>query len=322
MRCRTIGALIFSLITAVPSAVHSQGYPNKPIRAIIPFAAGTTSDISARQISAVAEKILGQPIVIDNRPGAGATIAASAVARSSPDGHTLLFGTAQMAAAMGLYKNLSPTLLDFAPVARLALTPTFLAVNASLPIKSVADLVEYARKRPDELTFASTGNGTASHLQGELLNATAGIRTRHIPYRSATQGVTDLATGTISLMFYTSLAFDPFVQTGQIRMLAITGDERFVGLPEIPTIEEAGIKGFVLGGTWVGLFAPAQTPKEIVDRLHSAFSAAMDDRHLVEILNKQGITKFTSTKAEFARFIPEEIARYKSIIDRSGARIE
>lgn len=322
MRYCVVSTFLICLIAAAPSPGYAQGYPSKPIRAVIPFAAGTTSDISARQISTVAEKLLGQPIVIDNRPGAGAAIAASAVARSSPDGYTLLFGTAQMAAAMSLYKNLTPTLVDFTPIARLALTPTFLAVNSAIPAKSVAEFVEYARARPDELTFASTGNGTASHLQGELLNTTAGIKARHIPYRSATQGVTDLATGTISLMFYTSLAFEPFVQTGQIRILAITGDERFIGLPHIPTMKEAGLKDFILGGTWVGLFAPAQTSQDIVDRLHSVFTAAMNDQRLLQILNKQGITKFTATRPEFDAFIPQEVARYKSIIDRSGARID
>lgn len=313
------GAFVFALGLNCATSL-AQDYPSKrPIRLIVPLSAGSPTDVTARQISSVVEKLINQSIVIENRVGGSSAIAAAALVQSAPDGYTLLFGSSQIAAAPSLIRDLAfNPQSDFAPIARLAIVPTFLAVNANLPIKSVADLVAYAKSRPDELTFASTGLGTSSHLQGSMLNTMAGIRTRHIPYRLASQAVTDVSTGEVSFMWFTYQAFDPFVQSGKIRVIAVNGDERLPTLPDIPTMNESGFKGFAPSGTWLGLLGPARLDPSIIQKLQEAFFSAMKDPALMNSFKQQHILPFLADSSSFSTFISAEVDRYKTIAKTVG----
>lgn len=313
-------ALLLCALGLSSEASIAQDYPAKrPIRLIVPLSAGSPTDITARQIAAVVEKLANQSIVIENRVGGSSSIAAAAITQSAPDGYTLLFASSQIAAAPSLIKDLSYNpRTDFTPIARLAITPTFLAVNANLPIKSIADLVSYAKAHPDALTFASTGYGTSSHLQGAMLNKMAGIKTRHIPYRLASQAISDLSTGEVSLMWFTYQAFEPFVISGKMRVIAVNGDKRLETLSTIPTISESGFEGFAPSGTWFGLLGPAQLDAGIARKLQDLFFAAMNDPTLASAFKKQHVVPFMADKATFSSFISEEIDRYRSIAEAAG----
>lgn len=298
----------------------AQDYPAKrPIRLIVPLSAGSPTDITARQIAAVVEKLAKQSIVIENRVGGGSSIAAAAIAQSPSDGYTLLFGSSQIAAAPSLIKDLSYNpRTDFTPIARLAITPTFLAVNAKLPIKSVADLISYAKTHPDALTYASTGYGTSSHLQGAMLSKMAGIKTRHVPYRLASQAISDVSTGEVSFMWFTYQAFEPFVMTGKMRVIAVNGEERLERLPNIPTIGESGFAGFAPSGTWFGLFGPTQLDPDITRKVQDLFFSAMKDPSLVSAFKQQYVVPFVADNEAFSSFISQEIDRYRSIAEAAG----
>lgn len=314
------GVLFAAVIASCASIGLAQDYPAKrAIRLIVPLSAGSPTDITARQVASVVEKIVNQSVVIENRVGGGSSIAAAAIAQSAPDGYTLLFGSSQIAAAPALLRDLpySPE-TDLTPIIRLAISPTFLAVNASLPIKSLADLIDYAKSHPEKLTFASTGQGTSSHLQGAMLSTMAGIQARHIPYRLASQALTDLATGEVSFMWFTYQAFEPFVLTAKMRVIAVNGDERLASLPDIPTMKELGFKDFAPSGTWYGLLGPARLDSRIVKTLHDAFRAAMNDPSLMSSFKQQHTLPFLADDKVFAAFITEEMSRYKSIIKAAG----
>ena len=313
-------ALLLIALMSCHGIVLAQDFPGKrPIRLIVPLSAGSPTDITARQISAVVEKIVKQSIVIENKVGGGSSLAAAAIAQSAPDGYTLLFGSSQIAAAPALIRDLpyNPE-TDFTPIIRLAITPTFLAVNSSLPITSLAELIDYAKSHPDELTFASTGQGTSSHLQGTMVSTMAGIKTRHIPYKLASQAVSDVATGEVSFMWFTYQAFEPFVLTGKMRVIAVNGDARLTALPNIPTMIEFGFKDFAPSGTWFGLLGPAHLDPGIVKTLHDAFLAAMKDPALMSSFERQNVLPFLADDKAFGAFVSDEIARYKSIVKTAG----
>jgi tripartite-type tricarboxylate transporter receptor subunit TctC len=315
-----IGAFILAAVASSCGSGLAQHYPSKhPIRLLVPLSAGSPTDIIARQISSVVEKLINQSIVIENKVGGGSSIAAAALIQSPADGYTLLFGSSQISAAPALIRDLTfNPQTDFTPILRLAVTPTFLAVNASLPITSIADLVAYAKSHPDILTFASTGQGTSSHLQGTMLSTLAEIKTRHIPYRLASQAVTDVATGEVSFMWFTYQAFEPFVQSGKIRVIAVNGDKRVATLPDIPTMRESGFKDFAPSGTWFGLFGPAGLDPRIAEKLQDVFSSAMKDPALISGFQQQHVLPFLADSKSFSVFISDEIARYKVIAESAG----
>jgi tripartite-type tricarboxylate transporter receptor subunit TctC len=258
-------------------AVVAADYPAKPIRLVVPFPAGGPVDITARTLAPRLGDALGQRIVIDNRGGAGGVLGSDIVAKSPADGHTLLLCTTGNAINVSLVPNLPYDIRkDFAPVSMVAIITSILVVHPSLPVKSVKDLIALAKAKPDALSYASTGNGAPTHLAGELFKSMAGVKILHIPYKGAAPAVVDLISGHVQLSFISAPGAMQHVQAGRLRVLAVTNSKRSLLLPEVPTISEAGLKGYESEG-WHGLFTPAGTPKPAVDRLYKEISTLLRD---------------------------------------------
>ncbi|MFC0386702.1 Bug family tripartite tricarboxylate transporter substrate binding protein [Muricoccus vinaceus] len=294
-------------------ALAQAPWPNRPIRLIVPFAAGTTTDILGRILAEALGKEAGQTVVVDNRAGAGGNVGAQAVARAAGDGYTLLLGTNGthgINASLFADQGFDP-IRDFTPIAPFVTTPTVLGVAPSLGVSSVTELVALAKRRP--LTFASAGNGTTGHLSQALLNLRAGLETEHVPYRNAGQGVTDLVAGRVDGMFYHPLGLKPQIDAGNLRALAVTSARRVTILPDVPTIQEAGLRDFVVEGRW-HLFGPAGLPAEIVARLNKATNALLADPASLANLRTQGVEPLGGTPEELAAMTRDEIAKWRPVV--------
>jgi tripartite-type tricarboxylate transporter receptor subunit TctC len=283
----TIATLLFC--SGIAAAAD---YPAKPIRLVVPFPAGGPVDITARTLSPRLGEVLGQRVLIDNRGGAGGVLGSDIVAKSPADGHTLLLCTTGNAINVSLVPNLPYDIRkDFAPVSMVAIITSILVVHPSLPAKSVKELIALAKAKPDALSYASTGNGAPTHLAGELFKSMAGVKMLHIPYKGAAPAVVDLISGHVQLSFISAPGAMPHVQGGRLRVLAVTNSKRSVLLPEIPTISEAGLKGYESEG-WHGLFTPAGTPKPVIDRLYKEISTLLRDQKISSLLAAGGAEKW------------------------------
>jgi tripartite-type tricarboxylate transporter receptor subunit TctC len=305
------------------SAATYAAYPDKPIRLIVPFPAGGATDFMARSLAQKLSERLGQPIVVDNRGGAGGTIGAEAVASAPPDGYTLLFSTmGVLAINPSLYDKLRyDPVKDFAPVSLTHATANLLVVHPSVPAKDVKELIALAKARPGTLTFGSSGNGTSSHLSGELFKSMAGIDITHVPYKGTGPALTDLLTGRISMMIDTVSVHVENVNAGKLRALGVTSAKRTPSLPNVPTIAEAGLPGFDVS-IWLGVLAPAKTPPDIVARLNSEIRKVMTEPEMKAQLVKAGIDPLTSTPDEFAATIKNDMAKWGKVVKASGARVD
>lgn len=308
---------------AAGAAPAATDYPLKPIRLVVPFPPGGGADALARLVMPRVAQALGQTIVIDNRPGAGGNVGAEAVAHAAPDGYTLLYGTnGTHAINAALYRSLPfDPQRDFAPVARLTEIATLLVVHPQLPVRDVAELIRHARAHPGQLNFASAGNGTTSHLAGEMLRAQAGIELVHVPYRGGAAAMTDLIAGQVQLMIDVMPNAWPQAQAGRVRALAVGGAQRFAGTPDIPTVAEAGLRGFD-ASAWDGLFAPAGTPEPIVARLNAAVRQALADPEVVQTLRARGAQPVPGTPEEFGRFVRASAAAWAAAVRAAGAKID
>jgi tripartite-type tricarboxylate transporter receptor subunit TctC len=309
--------ILFSIAT-----VHAQTYPARPVRLVIGFPPGGGVDINARLLAPRLAEYLGQPFVIDNRPGAGTNIANELVAKSAPDGYTLLFNTAALAINMSLYPKLPfDAQRDFVPVSMFSESPNVLVVPAIHPVKSVRELIAQAKAAPGKLNYSSAGVGTTQHLAAELLK----LRTRtfivHIPYRGSAPSLTALIAGEVELSFANVPAIHAHVQSGRLRALAVAAPKRDPQLPEVPTMKEAGVEGVEVA-VWYGLFAPAGTPREIVQQLAGAVQRATRDQATRKRLLEQGAEPIGSTPEQFAKLFREELARWAEVVKVSGARAE
>ncbi len=316
-------AVIFVFGACVACAALSQDYPSRPIRIIVPFPAGGTADLLARQIGQTMSEALQQQVVIENRAGAGGNIGADLAARSKPDGYTLLMGTVSTHA---INPNLYPNMpydaeKGFAPILLVATLPNLLVVHPSVPAKDVGELIALAKAKPGELAFASAGNGTTQHLSGELFKKLARVDMIHIPYKGSAPAVTDLVSGQVQVMFDNIPVSLPQVRAGKLRALAVTGLKRSPVLPDIPTISEAAIPGYNIT-SWFGLYAPAGTPPQIVARLNKEANRTLADKEFRQRLMDQGIEPAGGTSAHFAAFAHAESAKWSKIVKESGARID
>ena len=305
-------------------AAQTAGYPDHPIHLVVPFPAGGGADNLARLIMPKVAHALGQPIVIENRAGAGGNVGAELVARAAPDGYTLLYGTnGTHAINPSLYRNLTfDPVRDFIPVSRMTEIAAMLIVNPKLPVNSTAELIEYARAHPRKLNFASAGNGTTSHLAGELFKTQAGIDIVHIPYRGGALAMTDLIGGQVDMMIEVMPNASPQVAAGRVRGLAVSTAKRFPGAPDVPTIAESGLPGFE-ASAWDGVFVPAGTPQPIVQRLNAAIRNALDDPELAAALLARGAQPVIATTPEsFARFIATSAERWGQAVRASGAKVD
>ncbi|HTN49788.1 MAG TPA: tripartite tricarboxylate transporter substrate binding protein [Burkholderiaceae bacterium] len=318
-------AALAALCTIAPAiaAEPSAAYPDRPVHLVVPFPAGGGADSLARLIMPRVSKALGQPIVIENKPGAGGNVGAEYVARSVPDGYTLLYGTnGTHAINASLYRELRfDPFKDFIPVSRMTEIATMLVVNPQVPVKSVAELIQYARAHPGELNFGSAGNGTTSHLAGELFKTQAGIDIVHIPYRGGALAMTDLIGGQVQMMVEVMPNAYPQAREGRVRGLAVATASRFPGAPELPTIAESGLPGFE-ASAWDGIFVPAGTPAAIVARLNAAIRQALDDPELTAALLSRGARPAPVSTDAFARFIASSAERWASAVRSSGAKID
>lgn len=301
----------------------AQDYPNAPIRLIVTFAAGGSSDVLARAVGKAMSEGLGQQIIVENRPGAGGAIGAEAVARSTPDGYTMLFGTiGTHGVGPALNKNLKyDPVNDFAPVGMLHKLPNVLIVHPSIPAANLKELIAYARSKPGQLTFASAGNGSISHLAGELLKVAAEIDILHVPYRGGGAAMPDLLSGRVSMMLETIPNVLPSARSGLLRALGVTTPTRSAAAPDLPTLAESGLPNFDVS-SWTGLFVPAATPRAIVERLNKETLRIARDPAYLEQLKKMGTDAATSTPEAFGVFVRQEISSWSDVVKRSGTRVE
>jgi tripartite-type tricarboxylate transporter receptor subunit TctC len=321
-RAALIAAAASMLAPALPAAA-SDDYPKRELRLVVPFPPGGGADILARTIMPKVAEVLGKPIVIDNRQGAGGNVGAEVVARSAPDGYTLLYGTnGTHAINPSLYRNLRfDPAKDFAPVSQMTTIAAMLIVNPQLPVNSVGELIAYARANPGKVNFASAGNGTTSHLAGELFKTMAGIDIVHVPYRGGALAVTDLMSGQVQMMIDVMPNAYPLAKDGRARGLAVSTATRYPGAPEYPTIAESGLPGFE-ASAWDGIFVPAGTPAPIVAKLNAAVRQALEDPQIAEALRARGAQPSPSSPDAFARHIERSAERWARAVRASGAKID
>jgi tripartite-type tricarboxylate transporter receptor subunit TctC len=301
----------------------AQSYPSKPVRLIVPYPPGGGTDIFARLVGAKLSEALGQPFVIEQRPGAAGVIGADAAAKSAPDGYTIVIGQASnLAINASLMKKLPyDPVRDFAPITRIAMSPNLLVVHPSLPVRSVKDLVALAKARPGAVNYASAGNGSPGHLAAEYFRKIAKIDVVHIPYKGATPAMLDVIAGHVSYYFTSPVSAQPYVAAGRLRQIAVTSAKRFPPLPDVPSIAEAGYKDIDMV-TWWGLLAPAGTPADAINRLHAAAVKALNAPDLKGRLASQGAMIYTDTPTEFAAYIKSEIANWGKVVAASGAHLD
>lgn len=316
-------ALLTSLLLAA-SLAQAQNWPTKPIRLIAPYAPGGPVDISARLLAPKLQAALGQPVVVENKPGAGGNIGADHVAKSAPDGHTLVMGAiATHAINPALYAKMPyDALKDFRHVALVVQVPNVLVVNNDVPAKSVAEFIAYARANPGRLDFGSGSTGSTGHLAGELFKQLTGTFMVHIPYRGSAPAVADLMAGRLHLMFDNLASALPNIKSGKLRALAVTTPKRSGFVPELPTLAESGLKDFNLT-TWWGVMAPAKTPEAIVERLAKEIAAAMEAADVKPRLLAMGSeTPSVRSPAAFTAFVANELKTYAPLVARSGAKVD
>jgi tripartite-type tricarboxylate transporter receptor subunit TctC len=316
-------AACITTMAASPAAAQSGSYPNRPIRWIVPLPPGGGADMVARTIAASLTKNLGQQVLVDNRAGGGTVIGTELASRAAPDGYTWLLATATTHAInVSLVKKLpyDPD-KDFAPVSLVAVLPQVFVVHPSLPVRSIKELVALARKRPGEINFASTGNGSANQLAVEMLKAQANIDMVHIPYKGAGPSMADLLAGNVQFMSSTIPPAAPHCKSGRLIALAVANAKRAALLPDVPTTAEAGAAG-VEASSWNGLAVPVGTAKEIVNRLNSEVVAVMKLPEVRERLLKAGVEPMYNTPAEFAKFIDAETERYAKVVKSAGVRVD
>jgi len=308
---------------SAPGSSKGQAYPVKPVRFIIGFAPGGASDTMVRLIGARLSENLGQPVVIDNRPGAGGNIAAEIVARNSPDGYTLLLGNnGILAVNVSLYPKIGfDPVKDFAPVVLIASQPNILVVHPSLPVQTLKDLVALAKSKPGQLNYASPGGGTTGHLAAELFKRMAGVDMVIVPFKGGGPAIVAVLSGECQFTFATSLSVQPHIKSGRVRALAVTTARRSASFPELPTVAEAGVPGFE-ATTWHGVVVPASTPQTVIARLNSEFNAILQTAEMRERLTTLGSEIIGGSPKQLGDYVRKEIPIWARVIKDSGARVD
>jgi tripartite-type tricarboxylate transporter receptor subunit TctC len=317
---RVAGCVLLSAVLIAPINAHAQPYPNRPIKIIVPYAAGGAVDIVARTIGQPLAEALKQPIIVDNRPGASANIGMEMVAKATPDGYTLLMASNGIATNMALFPNLMfDGRRDFAPIAKIGYAPLVIVVPASSPAKSLKDLIAMANTEPGKLTYASAGNGSSGHLAGELLKSTAKIDVLHVPYKGGAPAVTDLLGERITFMPINPVEVIAHIRAGKLRALAVASEKRLPLLPDVPTVAEAGLPGYE-ASVWWGLVAPAKTPPEIVLQLNAETNKALANAAIGNKLAELGVLVTPGTTDEFAAFIKSQTDVWSGVIKSAGIK--
>lgn len=318
---RLSAQLAFLFCSGFAVVAHPQTYPERPIRLIVPFAPGGTSDLIGRVVAAKLGDELGQSVIVDNRGGAGSTLGTGIVARAAPDGYTLIVSHIALAINQTLYSKLPyNALTDLAPISKLGVAPSAVVVNNQLPVKSMRDLITLAKKEPGRLNYGSAGVGSAGHLSVALLEHVAGVRFTHVPYKGGGPSVAATIAGEVQLAIPVMASAAAHVKAGRLRMLAVTGAKRSQAAPDVPTAQEAGVPGYVYE-TWFGLFARAGTPKTILAKLNQGTVKALGMNDLREQLFSQGVEAGSSMPAELAKTLRDDTATWAKVIKSAGIPI-
>ena len=323
-RRRLLVAAGTALCLIAPAFAQTQGpaYPTKPVKLVVPYPPGGPTDIVARLVAQKLSEQMGQPFIIDNRPGAGANTGAELVARSAPDGYTLVVATTAHAINPSLFKNLGYSLSkDFVPVSLLTSGPLVIVANPALPVKNITELIALAKSKPGELNFASSGNGQSTHLSAELFASMAGVKMNHIPYKGSAPALTDTMGGQTHLMFDTMLSAMPHVKGGKLKALAVTSASRSPVAPDVPTVAESGLPGYE-AIAWNGLLAPAGTPPEVVARLNAELKKALASPDVKDKFEAQGFATSWSAPTDFGRFVTAEVDKWAKVVKVSGAKVD
>ncbi|MDH5288104.1 MAG: tripartite tricarboxylate transporter substrate binding protein [Betaproteobacteria bacterium] len=323
MRTRTaLFAAALGAACVASAAALAQGYPERPVRVVVPFAPGGATDIIARIVGQKLGERLGGQVVIENKPGAGTTLGNAEVAKAKPDGHTLLFAPTPFVISQVVYPSLPyDAAKDFAPVSLLATSPFILVVNQGVPARSVGELVALAKAKPGTLNFGSAGNGTVPHLAGELFKLRAGVDVVHVPYKGGGPAIVDLVGGQVSMMFATPIEVSQHVQAGRLQVLGATSLKRLSAFPDVPTLDESGYPGFEVL-SFFGVLAPAGTPQPILDRLAKELAAVMELPDVRERFAAQSAEANVRPGAVFSRFLADEREKWADLVKRSGAKVD
>lgn len=314
-------ALLLAMLAALGTA-HAQTYPGKPIRLVVGFTPGGGVDINARLLAPKLTEYLGQQVIVENRPGAGTNIANEFVAKSAPDGYTLLINTAAVAINMSLYKKVPfDTLRDFAAVSVFSMSPNILVVHASVPVRNVKELIALARSKPGALNFSSAGSGTTQHLSGELFKVRTKTNIVHIPFKGSAPSMTALISGEVDLSYANIPAIHSHVKSGRLRPIANLGPRRSDQLPNVPTMKEAGVSGVEVV-VWYGVLAPAKTPRDIINTLSGAIIKATRAPDIKQRLLDQGAEPLGNTPEEFSKLLREEVEKWAEVVKVSGAKVD
>ncbi len=318
MAARLVGTLAAFLL----HEACAQNYPQRPLRFIVGFAAGGSTDIIARVIAQKLAESLQQPVVVENRAGANGNIAAEATARAAPDGYTMLMAANGLTINASLYKKLPYNpLTDFSAITQAAAIPNALVVHPALPVKTIADLIAIARARPDQLTHGSSGTGSPGHMAGELFKIMTGVKFVHVPYKSSAQALFDLLAGNIQIAFPTTFVAMPHVKTGKVRALAVTSIKRSRSMPETPTLDEAGVRGYEVVGFY-GIVAPAGVPADIVARLNLEITRILRMPDVVERLMRDGAEPVASSAAEFQNYLVQDVKKWADVISATHISLD
>jgi tripartite-type tricarboxylate transporter receptor subunit TctC len=321
LRSRIAQSLALAL-TITGTNVMAQSWPSKPVTIVVPFPAGGTTDVLARAISTKLSAAIGQPVIVDNKPGAGATLGAAQVAKAGSDGHTLLMGAVHHTVATSVYKNLSYNFeKDFAPITTVALVPNVLVVSAKAPYASVKDLVAAAKVKPEGLAYGSNGNGTAQHMIGTQFQIETGSKLLHVPYKGSAPLTTDLLGGQVNMSFDTITPVLPFIKEGKLKALAVTTATRSAALPNVPTLQEAGVPNIAIG-TWFGLLAPAAVPKPIVARLNAEVVKIINSPDFRKQMADIGAEPIGNKPEEMARQVREETEKFAGLVKAGKVTLE
>jgi tripartite-type tricarboxylate transporter receptor subunit TctC len=318
---RFLAALVIGLGLAIAAGAGAQTYPDKPIRLVVPFPAGSGTDIVGRLLGQQMSLDFGQPVIVDNRPGASTIVGTDIVAKSAPDGYTMVMASNNHAMNPSLFEGKLPfdSIKDFAAVGQVAVLPFILVVNPKLPVKTLQELIALAKK--GGLTYASTGNGTPPHVAGEMLKRAAKVDITHIPYKGSAAAVQDVVSGQVSMMFVNVPSGMSLVQAGKLRVLAVGSAKRIAAMPDVPTVAELGYPGFDVS-LWMGLLMPAGTPNDVIDRMSKEVERALADPALAKKVEEQGAEPAYAPPAVFSKFIVDETKRFDELVKEVGLRVD
>ena len=313
--------LVCVVLLLAANTAWAQSWPSKPLRYIVPFPPGAFNDTLARTLSAELPKTLGQPVVVDNRPGGNTIIGTELAAKSAPDGYTLFGAALPFSVVQSLYKTSFDVTRDFAPITLAGVTPNLLVANVAMPFNDVKGLIAYAKANPGSLNYATAGNGSSNHLSFELFKMMTGTRITHVPYKGSAPAVTDLIAGQVQVMFDNTPNVLPHVKAGKIKALAVSSKSRSSQAPEVPTVDEAGVPGYDVG-VWFGVLTVAGTPREIVQRLNTEVVKVLTSAEVKERFGRLGVDVVAGTPEQFSQFLKNEVARWAKVVQDANIKAD